>query len=91
MGSKGCHGRYRSDSFEMDYDKLANYDHGETKVVLPVILPVWFVIMIQIFAAVEQRNICFASERYREERTVGLSYLRMPLMLLVPNGMEDVW
>ena len=50
------------DSFEMDYDKLADAITEKTKVVLPVDLA--------------------------RRRTVGLSYLRMPLMLLVPNGME---
>ena len=73
------------DSFEMDYDKLADAITEKTKVVLPVDLAGVVCDYDKIFAA---RNICFRQRTISRRRTVGLSYLRMPLMLLVPNGME---
>lgn len=76
------------DSFEMDYDKLADAITEKTKVVLPVDLAGVVCDYDKIFAAVESKNICFRQRTISRRRTVGLSYLRMPLMLLVPNGME---
>lgn len=76
------------DSFEMDYDKLADAITERTKVVLPVDLAGVVCDYDKIFAAVESKNICFRQRTISRRRTVGLSYLRMPLMLLVPNGME---
>ena len=76
------------DSFEMDYDKLADAITERTKVVLPVDLAGVVCDYDKIFAAVESKNICFRQRTISRRHTVGLSYLRMPLMLLVPNGME---
>lgn len=47
------------DSFEMDYDKLADAITEKTKVVLPVDLAGVVCDYDKIFAAVESKNICF--------------------------------
>ena len=75
------------DSFEMDYDKLADAITEKTKVVLPVDLAGVVCDYDKIFAAVESKKHLFSPVISRRH-TVGLSYLRMPPMLLVPNGME---
>lgn len=76
------------DSFEMDYDKLADAITEKTKVVLPVDLAGVVCDYDKIFAAVESKKHLFSPVNDIQKAYGRVIYLRMPPMLLVPNGME---
>lgn len=76
------------DSFEMDYDKLADAITEKTKVVLPVDLAGVVCDYDKIFAAVESKKHLFSPVNDIQKAYGRVIVLADAAHALVPNGME---